>query len=268
MPVTLKTPAGSTTIELPSWDEMPDIDKGAALRHAWKRSWEGASYAVSDFPCEYVEHPGLVALDSRDACAHAALVTKGLYGRFTSTGVPRSDWRIDVAEEERLTELHRTEGKRILDFRKLWAVRFENGNISECDEEDHARFMVDNTSWRACELLHRDEAGGDWTVIVDARGRDEDCAIGRVRLGDQVFHDGNWVSAAADTVVVNEHAQTEGPFAGDIRRHTFADIDAGHVFYHLLLADGTLIRERKRTHAQDHGEATIRIRRRLPECDR
>ena len=65
------------TTTLPTWDEMSDLDKGAALMHAWKRSWEGPSYAVENYPAEYFDHPALLALDSKDACQHAAKATKG-----------------------------------------------------------------------------------------------------------------------------------------------------------------------------------------------
>lgn len=73
-----------TTTELPTWDEMSDLDKGAALLHAWKRSWEGPSYAVENYPAEYLEDPRLMTLGRKDACKHAARVTKGW-----------QDWDID-----------------------------------------------------------------------------------------------------------------------------------------------------------------------------
>lgn len=73
-----------TTTALPSWDEMTDLDKGAALMHAHKRDWEGASYAVENYPAEYFDHPALLALDERDASQHAARVTKGW-----------QDWELD-----------------------------------------------------------------------------------------------------------------------------------------------------------------------------
>lgn len=66
-----------TTTALPSWEDMTDLDKGAALMHAWKRSWEGPSYAVENYPAEYLEDPRLMSLEPREACAHAARVTKG-----------------------------------------------------------------------------------------------------------------------------------------------------------------------------------------------
>jgi hypothetical protein len=79
----------TTETTLPTWDEMSDLDKGAALMHAWKRDWEGAVYAVDNYPAEYLEDPVLMRLDAREACRHAARVTRGW-----------QDW--DVDEFQRL----------------------------------------------------------------------------------------------------------------------------------------------------------------------
>lgn len=74
---------------LPTWNEMSDLDKGAALLHAWKRDREGSSYAVEHYPARYFDHPALLALDEKAACHHAAKATKG--------------WRdLDVTEFDRL----------------------------------------------------------------------------------------------------------------------------------------------------------------------
>jgi hypothetical protein len=59
---------------LPAWAEMSDLDKGAALLHLHKRDWEGAGYAVENYPARYFEHPALTALSERDACRHAVSV--------------------------------------------------------------------------------------------------------------------------------------------------------------------------------------------------
>jgi hypothetical protein len=60
---------------LPAWDELSDLDKGAALLHVWKCHWEhSASYAVEHYPAEYFEHPLLTGLDSRTASRHASVV--------------------------------------------------------------------------------------------------------------------------------------------------------------------------------------------------
>ena len=63
-----------TTPPLPTWAEMSDLDKGAALLHLHKRDWEGGDYAEENYPAEYFEHPALVALKPREACRHAVSV--------------------------------------------------------------------------------------------------------------------------------------------------------------------------------------------------
>jgi hypothetical protein len=77
--------------ELPTWTDMSDLDKGAALMHAWKRSWEGPSYATEHYPTRYFEDPALLALSEADACKHTVRVTKGW-----------KDW--DTDEVDRLYE--------------------------------------------------------------------------------------------------------------------------------------------------------------------
>lgn len=62
---------------LPSWDEMADLDKGAALMHVWKRKREGGMYARENYPCRYLDSALLRSLDVRDACRHAQAVTSG-----------------------------------------------------------------------------------------------------------------------------------------------------------------------------------------------
>jgi hypothetical protein len=63
-----------TDTPLPTWAEMTDLDKGAALLHLHKREWEGADYAIENYPAEYFDHPALVALSPLQACRHAASV--------------------------------------------------------------------------------------------------------------------------------------------------------------------------------------------------
>jgi hypothetical protein len=169
--------------ELPTWDQMSDLDKGAALLHMLKRDWEGADYAVEHYPCQYIEDPALLALSERDACRHAK--------RVCVSGTAIRD-RLRVNERHRLCRLVLNEGSKILDSRKLWGVRHENGNVSACDTEREARFLVFNPSWRCAELLHRSEPGGGWTVEFDARGMEQESELGWVRAGDSVLWDGQW----------------------------------------------------------------------------
>lgn len=59
-------------ISLPGWDDMSDLDKGAALMHLHKRENEGADYAVENYPCRYLDDPRLTGLDGETASEHAA----------------------------------------------------------------------------------------------------------------------------------------------------------------------------------------------------
>lgn len=61
-----------TMTELPTWSEMSDLDKGAALLHLHKREYEGAAYAVEHYPAEYFNDPRLTGLDRQAASQHAA----------------------------------------------------------------------------------------------------------------------------------------------------------------------------------------------------
>lgn len=63
---------GDTRHDLPGWDDMSDLDRGAALLHLHKRRWEGVEYAVEEYPVRYFEHSGLLNLDPEEACDHAA----------------------------------------------------------------------------------------------------------------------------------------------------------------------------------------------------
>jgi hypothetical protein len=67
-----------TDAELPTWAQMTDLDKGAALLHLHKREWEGADYAIENYPAEYFDHPALLALalSPSQACRHAASVER------------------------------------------------------------------------------------------------------------------------------------------------------------------------------------------------
>jgi hypothetical protein len=93
------------TTTLPTWDEMSDVDKGAALLHLHKRDSEGADYAVENYPVVYYDDPRLTALESREACRHAVSVS-------------RDADRISGKEHQRLCNLALDEPAR----RCLWAA--------------------------------------------------------------------------------------------------------------------------------------------------
>ncbi len=59
---------------LPAWDDMTDLDRGAALMFVWKAVREGYGYARENYPARYVDHPVLIGLDVSAACRHASQV--------------------------------------------------------------------------------------------------------------------------------------------------------------------------------------------------
>ena len=64
----------NTSSNLPTWDEMSDLDKGCAALHLWKRESEGAAYAVQHYPARYLDDERLKALDFVAASRHAVSV--------------------------------------------------------------------------------------------------------------------------------------------------------------------------------------------------
>lgn len=97
-----------TTVQmlLPTWEEMTDLDKGAALLHVAKRATEADDYAISDSPCRYLDHPQLTTLTPTQASAHAAQVCG--YGQQPDGDFHYYDdvcERIGEAEADRLYDL-------------------------------------------------------------------------------------------------------------------------------------------------------------------
>jgi hypothetical protein len=228
------------TTTLPTWDDMSELDRGAALMHVWKRDWEGsASYAVENYPCEYIEDETLIALDPIEACRHAVAVADN-WSKIND--------RIGEDEVERLYNRALSEGRVILESRMMWAARHRNGNISTCTDESQARFLVMNPSWRCDELLHRTEVGGEWSVVFDARGLEQDCPIHWVLTGDLVYRSGEWIEAAA-------RARIENTARDGAPEHNGHDVQAGTVFHVLDLVDGSTIRHRK-----SYGEEVLDLR--------
>lgn len=64
-----------TATDVPTWEQMSDLDKGAALLHMHKVEREGREYAEAEYPCRYLDNPQLVALDGLAASWHAQRVT-------------------------------------------------------------------------------------------------------------------------------------------------------------------------------------------------
>jgi hypothetical protein len=174
---------------LPTWDQMSDLDKGAALMHVWKRKREGGVYARDNYPAEYIEHPDLTGLSRNAACHHAVAVA----GRNDD-----AQDRLGIDEWDRLYNLALDQGQKILDSRKLWAVRYEAGGLLPCDTEDYARRNA--ADLHAVELLQRTETGGEWTLVEDLRGAEVEVDLRRVRAGDRIGSDDRWRTVESNTV--------------------------------------------------------------------
>lgn len=79
---------------LPDWEQMSDLDRGAALMHVWKIGWEqDDAYARDHYPVEYRDDPVLVGLDRKMACRHAQYVTGGWQGAQDRWGTDEV-WRL------------------------------------------------------------------------------------------------------------------------------------------------------------------------------
>jgi len=74
---------GSVTAEtkpLPTWDEMSDLDKGAAISYIYRLETVGEGDA-EHYPAEYFDDPRLVALGAgREASTHAEAVAEEGFG--------------------------------------------------------------------------------------------------------------------------------------------------------------------------------------------
>lgn len=141
----------TTTTTLPAWLNLSDVDKGAVLLHLHKREWEGAQYAIEEYPARFFDHPALTGLEPREACAFAVSMRS-----FANL--------LDQTEHARLYDLALDEPER----RCLWAARNDSGHVAVVS-------YAADPELGACELLtiwaergtsgvavHRTEPGGDW----------------------------------------------------------------------------------------------------------
>lgn len=67
--------------DLPTWDEMSDLDKGSALLHVYRSTWSRQTRKIMN--CKYTDDPALVALNEKERSRHAHHVTGGIQ-RITS----------------------------------------------------------------------------------------------------------------------------------------------------------------------------------------
>lgn len=144
-----------TTTTLPAWTSLSDVDKGAVLLHLHKREWEGAQYAIEEYPARFFNHPALTGLGRREACAFAVSM--------------RDDAEsLDEAGHARLYDLALAEPDR----RCLWGARIGDepavSTITYYDEQDQPKGAVELVaSWErnggpGGVVVHRVEAGGVW----------------------------------------------------------------------------------------------------------
>ncbi len=58
-------------VDLPSWADLTDLDKGAALLHLHKCEWDGQDYAEENYPARFFDHPALTVMWPREASRFA-----------------------------------------------------------------------------------------------------------------------------------------------------------------------------------------------------
>lgn len=78
---------------LPTWDELTDRDRGAAIMHCWARHTQGVIHAREHAPATFWDDELLTALTPYEACRYTAELC-GSYAEITD--------RLGEAERERL----------------------------------------------------------------------------------------------------------------------------------------------------------------------
>ena len=156
------TTAHTTAAILPVWSDLSDVDKGAVLLHLHKREWEGAAYAVAEYPARFFDDPALTGLERRAACTFAVSM------RLAAEA-------LDEAEHTRLYDLAAAEPDR----RCLWGARIGDepvGIVSYYGPADQPKGAVELVaSWERYGrpggvVVHRGEAGGDWHELGGCDG--------------------------------------------------------------------------------------------------
>lgn len=88
----------TTSATLPTWEQMSDLDKGAALVYLAKADSEGFAYAREHYAARYLDNPALKALSRSAACDHAdALFDDGIGGAYDALGQGEADRLYDLA---------------------------------------------------------------------------------------------------------------------------------------------------------------------------
>jgi hypothetical protein len=98
--------------QLPAWEQMSDLDKGAALLHLRKIEVEGREYARAEYPARYIDLPALTGLDDEAASDHAESLFDGWYDAERTLGIDQVDRLRAVARDAQPTRRQSEEGSR------------------------------------------------------------------------------------------------------------------------------------------------------------
>jgi hypothetical protein len=93
---------------LPTWDEMSDLDKGAALLHLRKIEVEGREYAREHYPAGYLDDPALTALDDAASCDHAESLFEDWEEAERTLGIAEVDRLRPLARDAGLARFHKS----------------------------------------------------------------------------------------------------------------------------------------------------------------
>lgn len=86
-------------IGLPTWAEMSDLDKGAAIVYLSAADSQGHAYARKHYPARYLDHPALTVLTPDAAADHAeALFDDGIGDIYDQLGGEEADRLYDLAD--------------------------------------------------------------------------------------------------------------------------------------------------------------------------
>ena len=156
----------------------------------------------------------------------------GAFRRFyrSQSAAIESWWQAHREDGCDLHNAHCAEADRRRRDSYLWGARCENGNVLGRDTEARARWLIENQSWRCTQLLRRDEPGGEWILVEDFAGLEQDGEWLWLRAGDSVLVDGQWVVVAASEVEVRDYSAEGGSKRTSVRVTVLADgrrVDTG-----------------------------------------
>lgn len=87
--------------DLPTWEQMSDLDRGAALLHVHTREYQGSLYAEEHAPAEFFTDRALVALTMQAGSDHAVALCGSWPAMVDRIGDTEA-WRlVDLADAAR-----------------------------------------------------------------------------------------------------------------------------------------------------------------------